>query len=530
LFLILKSYSQGKIFPRAIFSTCYYHLVVVGWKTHVFLPNKKKDLQAAEPLFNTIKHWIHSWFFEVETELEYLYSRDALDKWLGLQRESGTLPHPTIDSVRAWLHSSIFVQDQYWRNYDRLFVGGMECRTTSIVESMHSSLKASFDKVHQHNSPETTAQTCVNKGKRKADEISRSNARQVARKPTWTNSNTYLHLTARAEDDANQQGEAADQLVVVQRTERLYHVFKPDNPDSIATERRSVCCTNTSQNPIPTFYRLRTVEISVCRNYAWCSCGFGDRYKAPCRHIIKVFGDRYPQMYSVRWFIHYQYFFERESHDNLTDYFRKRESEEWQRNAKQKEQIYVKGLKIPAVVQSDDDVEIADRLIFWNEEQRLPRLRGQPLPCRSEVYDNVESCFPFDDHEMDDGIFHTLSQHSEATIGMFERDRMQAAQRDLQQSLAQTSEYAVTEVNQLVREQLNLARGDRDAMNFLIHSQKDAVSKLRQWLVEQQQEKSGGVLQELSFSQSARNKPKRKIEKRKPNTDGGVSYGSLCKK
>jgi hypothetical protein len=361
--------SQGKTFHRAILSTCYSHLAVIGFNSAV---SKRATEQDQKPALDIIKLWIKSWFFDVETELEYQYSRKAFNDWLKLQRESGTLSSHTIDTLENWLTESIFGQDQYWANHDRLFVGGMECRTTSIVNPMHSSLKCGYDKVlHQTNSPEATAHNCVNHGKRKADELSTFNAKQVQRTRTCTNSKTHRHLTGYAEDFAHEQGEAAKQMKVVQRSECVFHVFRPDDEDSIRKAQKT---------PIPTFYRIRTVEISLCGKYAWCSCGFGDRYKAVCGHIIRVMGERHPQMYGVRWSRYYQHFFERKGWEKFTDIFRKMVLAEWRRDPKRKEQILVEGLTIPEVTSSEGDIELADRLIFWNHKKCHLRVRGQTVP------------------------------------------------------------------------------------------------------------------------------------------------------
>jgi hypothetical protein len=206
-------------------------------------------------------------------------------------------------------------------------------------------MKGGFDGVHQANSPETTAITYVQQAKRKADKISRLNARQVMRQSN-SDSNTYLSLTDNGEDMALEQSEAVKDLKAVKRGDGLFHVFMPDNQDSIRKAK---------ETPIPTFYRVRTIEFLQCGRYAWCSCGYGARNKAVCRHIIKVMGQRHPQMYGVRWSVHYQHFFERKGWEKMTAYFRKRELEEWGRDPKKKEQIYVEGLPIPEVSSTECD-------------------------------------------------------------------------------------------------------------------------------------------------------------------------------
>jgi hypothetical protein len=485
-------------------------MVVVGIK-----PVVRRGTVQEKPFIDLIRYWVKSWFFEVETEFEYKYSKKLFKCWMKLQKESGNLSPAVIAVAEQWLQKSIYVQDQYWANHDRLFVGSIECRTTSIVESMHGSMKGGFDGVHQANSPETTAITCVKKAKRKADKISRLNARQVMRQST-SDSNTYLYLTDNAEDGALEQSEAAEDLKVIKRSDRVFHVFKPDDEASIKKAK---------ETPIPTFYRVRTVEFSECGKYAHCSCGYGDRNKAVCRHIIKVMRQRHPQMYGVRWSVHFQHFFERKGWEKMTSYFRRRELEEWGRDPKKKEQIYVEGLPIPEVSSTEEDIELADRLIFWNEIKRQPRVRGQTVPPRPPVDAESDENFPTgDDGIEDDGIFHVTAELSQGTSGWRERDKTLKAQLALQAKLASTPEYGVAEMTQLFREQLNLARGDREVTEMFTHDLKESLSKVRQFLAKDRKEKSGGATREMAFSVSGRVKPNNQKETRRANTDPGVFY------
>jgi hypothetical protein len=485
-------------------------MVVVGIK-----PVSQRGTEQEQPFIDMIRYWVKSWFFDVETEFEYKFSKRLFNCWMKLQKEAGNLSPAVIAVAEKWLQKSVYVQDQYWANHDRLFVGSIECRTTSIVESMHGSMKGGFDGVHQANSAEATAITCVKQAKRKADKISKLNARQVMRQ-SISDSETYLYLTDYGEDGALEQSRAATDLKVVKRSDRVFHVFKPDDEDSIRKAK---------ETPIPTFYRVRTVEISECGKYAWCSCGYGARNKAACRHIDKVMGGRHPQMYGVRWSVHFQHFFERKGWEKMTAYFRKRELEEWGRDPQKKEQIYVEGLPIPEVTCSEEDIELADRLIFWNQKMGQPRVRGQTVPPTIPVdAESFENFSQDDDGTNDDDIFRVTAELSQGTAGWQERDKTLKAQLALQAKLAATPEYGVAEMTQLFREQLNLARGDRELTEMFIEHHKEGLSKGRQFLAGDLREKSGGATQQTAFSVTGRFPPVNRQEKRKKNTDCGVFY------
>jgi hypothetical protein len=83
--------------------------------------------------------------------------------------------------------------------------------------------------------------------------------------------------------------------------------------------------------------------------------------------------------------------------------------------------------------------------------------------------------------------------------GWHKCDKTLKAQVALQAKLAATPEYGVTEMTQLFREQLNLARGDRELTEMFIQHLIEGLSKGRQFLAENHREKSGGATQEMAF-------------------------------
>ena len=90
----------------------------------------------------------------------------------------------------------------------------------------------------------------------------------------------------------------------------------------------------------PRIYRLRVVNY-VSDSYLHCLCGFGSRYKIPCRHVISITNTIEPFMFGIRWMKLYQHAFERKNFEEMTPIFRKIELLEQKRNIESGESIYI---------------------------------------------------------------------------------------------------------------------------------------------------------------------------------------------
>ena len=74
----------NKSFPNAVIGLCYYHLVIQGFKRSVTpsLPKEGSEYELNKLLIPKIKEYIKSWYFDVETEEEFLYSKSHFWPWL----------------------------------------------------------------------------------------------------------------------------------------------------------------------------------------------------------------------------------------------------------------------------------------------------------------------------------------------------------------------------------------------------------------------------------------------------------------
>jgi hypothetical protein len=88
------------------------------------------------------------------------------------------------------------------------------------------------------------------------------------------------------------------------------------------------------------FIRVRVVQHM--NGYLFCSCGWSNRNKMPCRHIFRVVNKRHPDMYHVRWLSEFQYHHFRD--EEYTKIFSEKLKEE---NGRRKfESVCVKGMEL----------------------------------------------------------------------------------------------------------------------------------------------------------------------------------------
>ena len=64
----------------------------------------------------------------------------------------------------------------------------------------------------------------------------------------------------------------------------------------------------------------------------------------PCRHILRVVGEPHTIMYSIRWLAQYQFAYEREGNQAITNIFKLMEKNKMQQDYKNGEHVNVNGV------------------------------------------------------------------------------------------------------------------------------------------------------------------------------------------
>lgn len=159
---------DGGPFCNSVLGLCYFHIVILGYKTHVAccIPKIKSLEKDIQKVTFQLKMWVKSWFFDVESELEYNESRRMFFQWLS-NVDTRILPLHSVAAIRTWIRANLDPYDTMWLNYLRLNVCGMNARTTSVGEAMHRSMKIGYDGIKASMSIDVSANTMMNKAKKR---------------------------------------------------------------------------------------------------------------------------------------------------------------------------------------------------------------------------------------------------------------------------------------------------------------------------------------------------------------------------
>ena len=241
------------------------------------------------------------------------------------------LPVYTVNAIRSWIYVNLEPYESMWANHTRLYVRGMDQRTTSPAESLHASMKTGHNRVFAGMRLDVSANTMMNKAQKKGKQISNFNADRVSRIKNWTECPTLQQLTDWAAIKADKLKQLSADLKVWCKSSKLLLVFKIYSPDVVTWDE------------VTSFARVRYVRI-VRNRFAFCSCGLPARSVYPCQHIMACIKHIHIEMYSICWHNYYAHFFLRKGNETISRIFRDMEKEEDDRNIVEGEHILVHNL------------------------------------------------------------------------------------------------------------------------------------------------------------------------------------------
>jgi hypothetical protein len=214
---------QGKVYPKSVHGLCYFHLHVQGWTK--FVVKTAPDTDAAKKCAETARLWIKSWFFDVESEDEYKFSRSRFNDWLSKQVE--VLGQPCIDAIKVYIVKKLEPYEALWLNYTHLHVLGCNQHTMSIGEAMHWSMKSGTCGVRASMNADVAAGAMMDKAERKGQAKATKNAAQVNSAKLWTDSETSAHLTQYTEEFSVEHWSHSQKYKAFETAPGVWLVFLP---------------------------------------------------------------------------------------------------------------------------------------------------------------------------------------------------------------------------------------------------------------------------------------------------------------
>jgi hypothetical protein len=184
-------------------------------------------------VLDTVRKWVKTWFFDIESQEEYEVSQNGFYIWLDLQVNDKQVLTHLVEGIKVWIKNQLSKHDRQWLNYVRLSVPGMDQRTSSVGEALHWSMKSGFDGVQSSMAPETAAVKMVTKANQKGKSVERHNAEQASRTKVWTSTQTQQYLTDYCARKTETEWNLAPQYKVVQIAKDHYLVYRRDSDDVV---------------------------------------------------------------------------------------------------------------------------------------------------------------------------------------------------------------------------------------------------------------------------------------------------------
>jgi hypothetical protein len=130
---------------------CEWHLLVVGWKVHVSCTVPRGD-EVCQDFCDTAYSWVQSWFWNIETKIEFDKSLNDFWLWLDSCLHDNCSYCSTVSAIRNFDIQSLLPKLDYWVRYSRIDQLSFEATTNSVVEGQNTSLKRGVIQTKSNNS------------------------------------------------------------------------------------------------------------------------------------------------------------------------------------------------------------------------------------------------------------------------------------------------------------------------------------------------------------------------------------------
>ena len=299
-------------FQNAKYRKDFYHLVTQPWRKFIGTCKDNDSHPKFHIYSRTVYQWIKSWSCYTESEAEFKISYKKLEVFLvKYQHILGPIflhhSKKIIESVTQNIQNT--GHHIFFRSTTFGFLG------STIVESSNAGIKYGDMKCSNNMRIDTSSKKQLDQVEKKTFESNISMASQINETVHYTRSNTSDYLTRYMHGLCIKNFDNRIHFHVCYRGANEWYVMeKKLLQEMLESSKSGVDTAPTTDDERPRYTRfVRVRKVRVVNNkFMTCSCGYVQRYLAPCHHIMAVLSEKeyiIPSLFHLRWFKHFNYYF-----------------------------------------------------------------------------------------------------------------------------------------------------------------------------------------------------------------------------
>ena len=299
---------DGVSFKFSAFRLDCFHMFKSPWRKDVC--NKIRDTEEASYAVKVMEHWILSWFNYVESKYELQESLKRFETFCESQTEVVGLT--ACEGIQSMVTKLLNKQQNLFHLYFKNVLN-FDFLGDSIVEAANTSLKSGPVSTSSTMDISKSGMTILKSTEAKAATRKVEMGNDINKVKNWTRSSSSDFLTAYMEGitcrNWNRTGQYTTRVLCAQSSWMVAHsdsLFDDSPPDKNLPTR---------------FTRVRVVELSQNKEFMTCSCGYPNRWLAPCVHILVVLAKTEyctQNLFHIRWWKHFNFFFRSSNCDGTT--------------------------------------------------------------------------------------------------------------------------------------------------------------------------------------------------------------------
>ena len=270
-------------FPNAVRRRCSWHIIDKGWERH--LPAlSKKDGTAGQQIEYTVKGWLYSLATDVETEAEYLYSREKLEEFVQSPLVVRAIKKELSVAIIDWLRNYVFPHDKYFVACYFHDSAPFGCHSNTCLEGTNKGVKYAENRVLPNHTTARSAKQINAQDRERIGHMSRSSATDFFNTPLQKTA-TSGFLNHVADSELMQAIKQSELYVSCRIAPYRWRVFRhQEAPTYVSTKNND----SSSKGLVRPKFR-RTREVWIDDDGRWrCTCCSGERDGVHDRHVVHV--------------------------------------------------------------------------------------------------------------------------------------------------------------------------------------------------------------------------------------------------